>query len=246
MLKSRRALMLSGAIAALAKPRLSDGAKIDFNGALDGVTAANISDRAAQVALDIVALVSPQLAQDQAIDAAEVQSIIDAVNEIAGDATEGDEIVAQDADPAMGSDGSDEDADDDDDEDEKARKAKAEKDKDKSMSKPAMDAAIAAAVEKVRADTIAEMNAIREAEAAVAPHIGTIKVAMDSAAAVYRLALDAAKVDLTGVPEAAYAAMVRMLPLPDAKRVAPRVAMDAAAEKGFRDRFPTASELVRS
>jgi hypothetical protein len=110
--------------------------------------------------------------------------------------------------------------------------------KDKSM--PGMDAALKA-VEKA---TIARMNAIRQAEKEVLPLIGEV-VAQDSAEAVYKLALDNAAVDLTGVHASAYGAMVRMLPKPgDIKQ--PRVAMDAASTSDFAKRFPTAGKLVRS
>ena len=70
---------------------------------------------------------------------------------------------------------------------------------------------------------------------------------MDSAAAVYKLALDAAGVDLTGVPEAAYGAMVRMLPKPGtAPEVKPRVAMDSSGAADFNKRFPSAVAPARS
>jgi hypothetical protein len=113
--------------------------------------------------------------------------------------------------------------------------------KDKSMAgMPGMDAALKA-VEKA---TIARMNAIRQAEKEVQPLIGEV-VAQDSAEAVYKLALDNASVDLTGVHASAYGAMVRMLPKPgDIKQ--PRVAMDAASTSDFAKRFPTAGKLVRS
>jgi hypothetical protein len=140
---------------------------------------------------------------------------------------------------------SDEQGPDESDEDYKKRMAEKEKpaaDADKD-DKAAMDAAIAAAVSVAETSTVKRMNAIRQAEKEVQPLIGEV-VAQDSAEAVYKLALDHAKVDLTGVPEAAYGAMVRMLGKPAEK--SPRVAMDAASTTDFAARFPTAGKLIRS
>jgi hypothetical protein len=125
------------------------------------------------------------------------------------------------------------------------------------ITKAAMDAAIASAVTQARkqaaqdaeASTIARLRAIAEAERAVRPHIGEITVAQDSAAAVYRLALDAAGVDLAGVPEAAFPAMVKMLQKPSeqtqpvATKVG-RVALDSAAVSKRNEMFPNAHRLL--
>jgi hypothetical protein len=169
----------------------------------------------------------------------------------------------------------DESDDDDDDEDKRAKDRKGAKDRrsakdrkgarDKAkgmdeqpmITKAAMDAAIASAVTQARkqaaqdaeASTIARLRAIAEAERAVRPHIGEITVAQDSAAAVYRLALDAAGVDLAGVPEAAFPAMVKMLQKPSeqtqpvATKVG-RVALDSAAVSKRNEMFPNAHRLL--
>jgi hypothetical protein len=118
-----------------------------------------------------------------------------------------------------------------------------EEDKDDKNDKKAMDAAIKSAVSAAETATVKRMNAIRQAEKEVQPLIGEV-VAQDSAEAVYKLALDHAKVDLSGVPTAAYGAMVRMLGKPAEAK--PRVAMDAASTTAFAERFPTASKLIRS
>jgi hypothetical protein len=139
-------------------------------------------------------------------------------------------------------------ATDDDDKDGKAppftKKDEAVSDpKDDKVSKPAMDAAIAAAVTKAQKDTVARMNAIREAEKAVFPFVGAVNVAMDSAEDVYKMALDAGGVDLKGVPTAAYRAMVSMLAKPGSAPK-PKPAMDAAkANDDFAKRFPGALSL---
>lgn len=66
---------------------------------------------------------------------------------------------------------------------------------------------------------------------------------MDSAAAVYKLALDHLKVDVTGVPESAYGAMFRALPKAADPAPQPRVAMDAGGDAKFRELFPDAAEI---
>lgn len=262
MLKSRRALMLSGALSALIAPKLAQDQRFDPSALLTNVTRRNYSKSTAGLAARIVRTVTPKLAQDEGLDVDDVVQIIEAVQGVEGTdvpdmipdeppvTTDDDgEIVSRicamlegkiDADllaeiaamgnaPAVVEDGYDGDDD-------------LPKPTDKKDDKPAMDA------KTIRAATIAEMNAIRQAERDVRPHVGEIAVAMDSAAAVYKLALDAAKVDLTGVPESAYGAMVKMLPAPTAGLAAPRkrVAMDAAANEDFAKRFPTAGTLKRA
>lgn len=103
--------------------------------------------------------------------------------------------------------------------DRKARDAKRAKDM-RAKDKKAMDSAI----DKVRRDTIAEMNAIAAAKREVEPFVGVITAAMDSASDVYKFALDHAGVDLKGVPAEAYQAMVKMLP--DQNAPTPRMALD--------------------
>jgi hypothetical protein len=108
------------------------------------------------------------------------------------------------------------------------------------MTKTAMDAAL----KRVESDTVARMQAIHVAEKEVAPFIGALAVAMDSADAVYKLALDAAKIDTKGVHPSAFRAMVGMLTKPgDTPK--PRVAMDAASVDDFAKRFPNAAKLKR-
>ncbi len=108
------------------------------------------------------------------------------------------------------------------------------------VPKAAMDAAL----KKVETDTIARMQAIRNAEKEVHPHIGDLSVAMDSAEAVYKLALDAAGVDTKGVPPAAFRAMVGMLKT-TADAPKPRIAQDAALVTDIAKRFPNAAPIKR-
>jgi hypothetical protein len=133
---------------------------------------------------------------------------------------------------------------DDPDDDDKAKKAKPvinraqddnETDPIKAPNTKAMDAAI-----KVAQDaTVKRMNDIRIAEKAVAPYIGEVAL-QSSAAAVYKLALDHAKVDLTDVPPTAYSALLKLVPLPGSRDPSARVAMDSAAVSSFTKAFPTA------
>lgn len=140
-----------------------------------------------------------------------------------------------------------EDEEDELDEDGKPKKkpvAEDEDDPDK-VDKPAMDAAIATAVAATRTETIATMNAIHAAMREVEPLIGPIVVAQDSAENVYKLALDAAKIDLTGVHPSAYKAMVGMLPKPGAQ-VQSRVTIaqdSAGGASSFATMFPTAGKM---
>lgn len=137
--------------------------------------------------------------------------------------------------------------DEDDDEEEAKKKAAALKaededddEKDDKVDKKAMDAALKA----VERNTIKRMNSIRDAEEEVRPLIGSV-VAQDSAEAVYKLALDEAGVDLTGVPASAYRALVRMHKATKTAKAPVRIALDAASDKSFAERFPTACKLKR-
>lgn len=260
MLKSRRALMLQGALIAQISPMLAAGAKVNFVGALDSVTAKNLKSKTPALAKTIVALVGPSLAADEGLEVSDVVAIIDAVQGVDPVGTTEDDdlnpIDDPDATPAVDADGdamaqvlaflegklSPEDlaevatiangpaaAEDEDPEEEDMKK----------KDPPAMDAAA------IRAATIAEVNAIRDAEAAVFPHIGKLAVAMDSAAKVYRLALENAGVDLKGVSPSAFRSMVAMLPNPALAPVS-TVAMDAAGISDFKARNPLAATLIRS
>lgn len=116
------------------------------------------------------------------------------------------------------------------------------------VTKAAMDAAIliasTRAAKAAETATIARLRSIQEAERVVRPYIGELAIAQDSAEAVYKLALDTADIDLTGVPPAAYAAMVKMLPNPGAEPTQrPRQAMDSKANADLSKRFPGALSL---
>jgi hypothetical protein len=266
MLKSRIALMVHGALAAAIVPKLAQDAKISFAGALDGVTAKNLPKRKDAVAKAVVALVKGKLAADEGLDVEDVVEIIQAVQGVEPDMAPEDDLMDDDDKPAVDADDdciakmlaflkgkiSDEDlaelsqmtngdapaAMDDDNDD------GVDDDKD-TMPRAAMDAALKA----TRRATLKEMAAIREAERAVRPLIGEVSMSLDSAAKVYKLALDHAEVDVTGVHTSAYKSLVAMLVANEGKAapVTKTLASDhASAATDFAKRFPNASTLVGS
>lgn len=138
-------------------------------------------------------------------------------------------------------------ADDEDEDDDKPKDKPAEdEDDDEKVDKTAMDAAIDAAVKRTESVTVARMQAIHQAERDVRPLIGDLAVAQDSAENVYKLALDAAKIDVTGVHPSAYRAMVDMLKKQPTQVAAPAatLAQDSAnGFKSFAEMFPNAGKM---
>jgi hypothetical protein len=99
------------------------------------------------------------------------------------------------------------------------------KDKKMPMGTPGMDAAIQASVKAA----LRARDRIEAAKREVRPFVGELEGTFKAPADVYKLALDAAEVDLKGVDPSAYGAMVRVLPKPGG---APTViAKDAAAQR---------------
>ena len=107
----------------------------------------------------------------------------------------------------------------------------------------AMDEAIKLAVNKTQKETIARMNAVREAEKLVRPYIGELTMAMDSAEDIYRLALTTSGIDVTGVHPSAFPAMLAMLPKPGSEQPRPRMGMDSKGAKDFATRYPNAGRI---
>lgn len=257
-IKTRSALMLSGALTALIAPKLAAGVAFDASPFVQGVTRKNYATKTAELAPRLVRQFAGKLAQDEGLDVDDVIKVIGAVQG-AVPADEPDAIPDEPT-PAVDDDGdavskilawlkgklSDEDLaevsamaggggamdgdDGDADENDSEGNPFAKKDT------PAMDAAA------IRAATIAEMNAISAARDAVRPLVGEV-AAMDSAEAVYRFALDSAKVDLTGVHPSAFRSMVGMLSAAKPDPAPKRIALDAAGKDDFAKRFPTARPL---
>jgi hypothetical protein len=209
-LKSRTALMISGVIQAAVRPLLAADAKVDLASALAGVNGKSAArkDAGATIAAKVAELVTPHLAADAQIDADALAKAIAAVQPLAADEDMIDEDD-EDDDKPVEDEGDDADADDmGEDEDEDGDSDEDEKDK------PAMDAAtVKKLIAAAEARGAARVAAIEVAKKAVFPHVGEV-VGMDSAEAIYKLALDAAGVSTKGVHASAFPAMVAMLKKP--------------------------------
>ena len=111
------------------------------------------------------------------------------------------------------------------------------KPKDPAEDKRAMDAALA----RTRSETIAEMNAIRDAERAVRPYVGDIVIAMDSASDVYKFAAKTMGVDLAGIHPSAYRTVIDLHGRLNKQPSAPRLAYDSAMDG--EELFPDARRI---
>lgn len=252
MLNSRAVLLLSGALIGLTRPRLAVDAKIDFEPLLADITADNLAGRAGKLSVGILAAVQPHLATDSTLD---IEDIVQTISTVAAMDIAGDVAADAAAPPPPGGKApaaADADPDDDDgamDAEAKAAKAKAAKEKAEADKPAGMDnATVATMISDAVANERTRAAAIDQAREDVRPFIGAVTGAVDSAAAVYKLALDAAKIDLTGRAEGSYRDMVAMLPKPGTTPGAATVqhALDSASVGGFRERFPNASNLQRA
>lgn len=256
---SRQALLASGALRVYLKPKLAADAKLELAPILKGITAKSWKTDKAKIKTALDAAVKGKLAADADIE--DVVEMLDQLEEVAEVMPDVDPVAAvdpvaedDDADVIMKLKG--------------ALKEKGLSDEDiealidgadpvataadvvpvAGVTKAAMDAAIRSAAIKAANDaetaTIARLRSIQAAERDVRPFIGDIAVAQDSAASVYKLALDHLKVDLTGVPPEGYGALLRAMPNPsDAKPVNRIIAADAAAVTAREKRFPNATRL---
>ncbi len=98
----------------------------------------------------------------------------------------------------------------------------------------AMDAAIAKAKDDTRRETMAQMRSIAEAETFVAPWVGKLTMAFDSAADVYKAALLALEIDIEGMHPDAYRPVLSAQPKPGEARPvsSTRIAQDASTNAG--------------
>jgi len=118
-----------------------------------------------------------------------------------------------------------------------------EKEKDM-VTKTAMDAAIEDAVKKERV----RQGKIREAFDAVAPYVGRLQIAADSADDVYGAALKSLGEDIKDIPPAAFPHILKHYPRLDARRTGTRqIAQDKAegATKSYGEMFPQAGRITR-
>jgi hypothetical protein len=207
-LTSRAALMVSGAVAAMVRPLLAADAKVDLTDAFKDVNAASLAMDGAPAALAarVGDLVKPHLAADKALDADALTAVIVSVPIVAqDDAIEDPKPTPPAPAPAPVP---------------PVTPTPETPPVPNPAPTPAMDEKrVQEMVDAARAGALTEAAAIRTAEREVEPFIGEV-AAMDSAAGVYKLALDHLKVDLTGVPESAYGAVLRTQPKPGTVTVA--------------------------
>ncbi len=238
-LKSRTALMVSGAAHALVRPLLAADAKIDIAAALDGVTGASFARKGApaKVARKIAAIAEPHVAADKALD---IDALIAALSAIPSIKLDEDMIEEQTDQDDM--EGEDDDLEKDDEKDIKQAENQG-KDNDPAAIKDddpkGMDAA---SVRRLIADAerrgAARIAAIDTAKRDVAPLVGEI-VGMDSAEAVYAFALDTAGFDKAALDKAPLATLKAMVAREVELRSArsQRMAVDAVAAKRANDSF---------
>lgn len=269
-LKSRKAVLLSGAFAAYARPKLAADAKpLDLGPVLNGVTAANYKAKKARIGSALEgALKIAGLAADA--DISDIIELVDALEDVTDGEVDEDTIAEAVSDPAPADTDDDDaaavDADGDklgkllawlkdklsDDDfaaatemagaatNDPAAEGETAEDGGGKPMKTGMDAKTVAdmvtkATDKVRAQLVAAAQARED----VAPFVGKVSLAMDSAAAIYKFALDHAKVDTKGVDPSAFGAMVKMLQKPGEART-PALAQDSAEASDFAAEFPNA------
>lgn len=242
---SRKAVLLQGAAHACLAPKLAADAKIDLTPVFAGVTAKNYQSKKPSIISEITKRVSGKLAQDA--DLEDLPGVLDGLDNM--DPTEEAPLLidpAKDADPVDPISALTAKVDALIEAVSKLTKAEAaeappaldeDPEEEDKVDKPAMDAAIAAAVKA--ADD--RGRAIREAEKAIRPYVGELAIAQDSADNVYKTALEMLGVDVTNVHPSAFPVLLAHQPKPGSRK--PAIAQDAAAAKGFTDRFADAGRI---
>lgn len=261
---SRKALMVSGALRAMVKPLLAADAQIDFGALVDGVTADAYDSKA--IAKRVADVTKGKLRQGA--DLKPLAIALDAMEDEEDEGAEDDEI--EEKEEGKGEEGGEEGEGGESGGGDKkrakdrkrAKDAKGRRGKDAQpepgeegydtdpmnmpgvqMDKKAMDAAIATATKSAVDAALKEAAAVRQAEREVRPVVGELAEPPATAAGVYKLALDQMKVDLTGVPEAAYGAIFKALPRSDAKPDVASLALDAAGADNVTTMFPGAGRI---
>lgn len=242
---SRRALSVRSAVSAYLKPKLAQDKQLpDLKKVLLPVNAKEFVKQKAKLAQDIQLLVKPVLAADA--DLTDLAQVIDAFCDDP-ESSQDEDMTAMDSPAAeimamcKGKLS-----------DEECAKIDAllkqigtpaamdtdpDKDDDK-VDKKAMDAALKA----TEAVTIKRMNDIHTAEKEVRPLVGEITVAMDSAEAVYKFALEHRKQDLTDVHPSAYRSIVKMLiNMPSST---PTIALDHTAQADLSKKYKNADRYA--
>lgn len=251
-LNSRKAVLVKGALISHLKPRLMAGTTLALDAALAGVTRATWRADKPKIAAAVTALATPKLAKDASLgDVSEFLGLLDGPMDEDDDeeAMDEEETEAEAEAEKLKREAKDKKAKDKKAKDKKAADKKArdafpdrkddDEDDDEDDKPKADDKAMDAALANFRKSLTAEFHAIAEAREVVRPYIGSVPIAMDSAADVYKLALDHAKVDLTGVDKSAYRAILTNMAKPGTK--AP-LAMDAAGDS-LVTMFPGAARI---
>lgn len=208
-LKSRTALMISGALQSHIRPLLAADAKVDLAPVLIACDAASLArdGSAKKLAGKVAELVKPHLAADKALDADALATAIGAVTPLALD----EDLLGMDE-----SDDDDKQAEDGDPESELAE----DEDGDEG-DKQAMDAAsvrkLITEAEQRGARRVAAMD---QAKADVAPLVGEV-VGMDSAEAIYRFALDSVGFEKSATEKAPLATLKAMVAREAERKAAP-------------------------
>lgn len=269
---TRKAAMAQGAVVAYLRPKLAQDAKLDLTPLFAGVNAKNFGAKKPEIVTGLKAQTTKLLAADANIeDFAQLLDALETVEVAEGadiDPSTGMPMATlEDKSMDAGAEGlrafltgklAPEDVDkaiamlssgaaDETDEERKAREKKAEDEEVAApkVSKPAMDAAIAAAVKEATATATKTQREIRDAERAVRPYVGDLAMAHDSAEAVYRTALTTLGVDVAGVHPSALPTILKMQSPPGAVPRKPTIAEDSAGAKGFAERFPETGRIVQ-
>ena len=267
---SRKAALLQGAALAFLHPKLAQDSRINLAPIFAGITAKNFGEKKKDVAEALVKAASGKLAADASLDLEAAEKLLDALQDInpAEDDAEPANPVPGKTDEALDGEGlSDEEeaqyqallkrrkpvAEDEGETDEEkaAREAreKADKEKDKDMvTKPAMDAAIAAASKMAHDAAVKTQREIREAEKFVAPWVGEL-IAQDSAVGVLQTAALALKIPDAGkiTDPVALRALISISPKPgeNARPASTIIAQDSAADAEYLKNFPDAKRLKK-
>lgn len=261
---TRKGAVAQGALLAYLAPIMAQDAKIDLTPILKGVTAKNFKASKPAILSGLKSASTGKIAQDAALDLEAVGKVLEALEDVT---PVEDEDPAEPKDPALDAEGLSaeeeakyqellkrrkpgaEDADETPEEkkarEDKEAKEKADKEaKEKDMvTKPAMDAAIAAATKLAHDAAAKTQREIREAEKFVAPWVGEM-IAQDSAEGVYRTAALALKIpEADTVHASALKTLIGMVPKPGEQRDGVpqrRMAQDSAAtaESEFKKMFP--------
>lgn len=233
-LKSRTALMITGALASYIRPRLAQDAKVDISAALKDVDAKSFAMDGApeKIAKKAASLAKKHLAADASIDIDDLTAHLSAIQPLALD----EDKIAEDEDEDEIAE--DEDVDGKQAEDENPEAEDEEDDEDDDGKKPAMDTAtvrkMIAAAEERGAKRVAH---IELAKRDVSPLVGEV-VGMDSAEAIYRFALDSVGFDANAIKDIKRIGLKAMVDREVERAKAPaRIALDSASVKRANDSF---------